>query len=139
MRGERSEFRLASENPDEFPAVASFNEAKYHDIPARLLKEMIRRTIFATDNESTRYALGGVLLEFSANRMTAVATDGRRLAKMDGPAQAIGGHGEGAAAKSATIVPTKSMQLIERRDYWTPTRRCNLPPARTTCWFAARG
>jgi DNA polymerase-3 subunit beta len=114
VRGERSEFNLASENPEEFPVVASFNEAKYHDIPARLLKEMIRRTIFATDNESTRYALGGVLLEFAANRMTAVATDGRRLAKMDGPAQTVGGHGDGAAAKSATIVPTKSMQLIER-------------------------
>jgi DNA polymerase-3 subunit beta len=33
---------------------------------------------------------------------------------MDGPAQGIGGHDEGAAATSATIVPTKSMQLIER-------------------------
>ena len=46
---------------------------------------MIRRTIFATDNESSRYALGGVLLEMAADKIIAVGTDGRRLAKMEVP------------------------------------------------------
>ena len=36
VRGERSEFRLPAENPHEFPAVAEFTEAKYHQLPARL-------------------------------------------------------------------------------------------------------
>lgn len=111
VRGERSEFRLPGENPAEFPTVASFDEASYHEIPARLLREMIRRTVFATDNESTRYALGGVLLELSENQITAVGTDGRRLAKMEGPGQSVGGHQTG---DNTTIVPTKAMHLIER-------------------------
>jgi DNA polymerase-3 subunit beta len=111
VRGERSEFKLPSENPDEFPTVASFNEDKYHETSARLLREMIRRTIFATDAESSRYALGGVLLEFTENKITAVGTDGRRLSRMEGPARAVGGH---AGAAANTIVPTRSMQLIER-------------------------
>lgn len=117
VRGERSEFRLASENPSEFPSVAAFNEEKYHEVPARLFKEMIRRTVFATDTESSRYALAGILLEFDEKKIVAVSTDGRRLARMEGPAQAIGGHGHGtgqAANGALTIVPTKSMQLIER-------------------------
>jgi DNA polymerase-3 subunit beta len=111
VRGERSEFKLPSENPDEFPAVTSFTETKYHEVPARLLKELIRRTLFATDTESSRYALGGVLLEMDQDKIIAVGTDGRRLAKMEGPAQSVGGHVTGDVM---TIVPARSMQLIER-------------------------
>ena len=111
VRGERSEFRLPAENPDEFPAVATFSESKYHEMPARLFKELVRRTAFATDNESSRYALGGVLLELTGEQVTAVGTDGRRLAKMAGPAKSVGGHQTG---DNTTIVPTKAMQLIDR-------------------------
>jgi len=112
IRGARSSFRLPAENPEEFPTVATFEEKKYHEIPARLLKELIRRTLFATDTESSRYALGGVLLVFDENQVTAVGTDGRRLAKMAGPAQAVEGHQT--AANATTIVPSRAMQLLER-------------------------
>lgn len=111
VRGERSEFKLPAENPDEFPAVTSFAESKYHELPARLLRELIRRTTFATDPESSRYALGGVLLEMHPDQIIAVGTDGRRLARMEGPAKSVGGHSTGEAT---TIVPTRAMQLIER-------------------------
>jgi DNA polymerase-3 subunit beta len=111
VRGERSEFRLPAENPDEFPTVTAFSESKYHELPARLLRELIRRTVFATDAESSRYALGGVLLEMTDDRITAVGTDGRRLARMEGPAKSVSGH---STADQTTIVPTKAMQLVER-------------------------
>ncbi len=111
VRGERSEFKLPAQNPDEFPEVAGFEEEKYHEVPARLFKELIRRTLFATDTESSRYALGGVLLEMETDKITAVGTDGRRLAKMEGPAMSVGGHETGEAM---TIVPTRSLQLIDR-------------------------
>jgi DNA polymerase-3 subunit beta len=111
VRGERSEFKLPAENPQEFPAVADFTDTAFHELSARLLREMIRRTIFATDNESSRYALGGVLLEMGPDKIIAVGTDGRRLAKMEVPARSEGGHQSG---DTMTIVPTKAMQLIER-------------------------
>jgi DNA polymerase-3 subunit beta len=112
VSGSRSKFRLPAENPDEFPEVATFDESKYHEVPARLMKELIRRTLFATDTESSRYALGGVLLVFDESKVTAVGTDGRRLAKMEGPAQSIEGHQT--AEKATTIVPSRAMQLLER-------------------------
>ena len=56
VRGERAQFRLPTENPDEFPTVAVFEEEKYHELPARFFREIVRRTAFATDNESSRYA-----------------------------------------------------------------------------------
>jgi DNA polymerase-3 subunit beta len=111
VRGDRSEFKLPAENPDEFPTVSGFAETKFHELPARLFKEVIRRTVFATDTESSRYALGGVLIELSGEKIIAVGTDGRRLAMMEGPSHAVEGHTTGDAT---TIVPTKAMQLIER-------------------------
>ncbi len=111
VRGQRSRFDLPSVNPDEFPAVIGFEEQTYHEVSARLLKELIRRTAFATDNESTRYALGGVLLEMTADNIIAVGTDGRRLAKMAGKSSSVGGH---STAEQATIVPSRAMHVIER-------------------------
>ncbi len=111
VRGERTEFQLPSENPDEFPDVVTFGEETYHELPGRFFRELIHRTVFATETESSRYALGGVLLEMTADGITGVATDGRRLAKQESPATAVKGHATG---DTMTIVPTRAMQLIER-------------------------
>ncbi len=111
VKGQRSEFNLPSINPSEFPPIAGFDETNFYDVSARLLKEVIRRTLFATDNDSSRYALGGIKLEADDHELTAVGTDGRRLAKMSGP---IARTGEAVAFGEATIVPSRSMQLIDR-------------------------
>ncbi|MEE8450315.1 MAG: DNA polymerase III subunit beta [Thermoguttaceae bacterium] len=111
VRGQHSEFQLPSENPDEFPAVIAFEEEAYHEMPARFFREIVRRTVFATDTESSRYALGGVLIELGPEEITAVATDGRRLARQTGPATSVGGHTSG---ETMTIIPTRAMQLLER-------------------------
>jgi DNA polymerase-3 subunit beta len=110
VSGARSEFHLPTENPDEFPEVASFEEERYHKLPARFFRELIRRTIFATDTESSRFALGGVLVEMKADHVIGVATDGRRLARQQGPAQAVGGH----ETPEGTIIPARSLQVLER-------------------------
>ena len=69
-----------------FPPWRRSTTRNFTSWPRRLFREMIRRTIFATDNESSRYALGGVLLEMGGDKIIGVGTDGRRLAKMEGPA-----------------------------------------------------
>ena len=111
ISGSRSRFRLPGSNPDEFPSVTGFEEEKYHVIPTRLFREMIRRTVFATDAESSRYALGGVLLEMEGSTVLAVGTDGRRLARMEGSGEPVGGH---QTSGNTTIVPTRAIQLMER-------------------------
>lgn len=108
--GDRSQFQFPTQNPDEFPAVSSFREEKYHELPARLFRELIKRTVFATDTESSRYALGGVLLELTSGSITGVGTDGRRLARQEGPAKSVAGH----ATSENTIIPTRAIQVMER-------------------------
>ncbi len=110
VAGARSEFFLPTENPDEYPEVVAFEESRYHKLAGRFFRELIRRTVFATDVESTRYALGGVLLEMTGNQVIGVGTDGRRLARQVGLGEAVGGH----ETRDSTIVPTRSMQLVER-------------------------
>jgi DNA polymerase III subunit beta len=111
IKGQFSRFELQSQNPDEFPEVPGFTDTDYFQISSKAFRELIRRTLFATDAESSRYALGGVLLEFGEHAVTAVGTDGRRLAKMESPIDKIGKPDLGSGA---TIVPSRSMQLIER-------------------------
>ncbi|MGV3608959.1 MAG: DNA polymerase III subunit beta [Planctomycetaceae bacterium] len=111
VSGERSEVRLPSQDVDEFPDIPVFEEKKYHIITAALFREIILRTEFSTDMESSRYALGGVLVELDSSKIVAVGTDGRRLAKMEGPAEAVGGHKTG---DSMTIIRTPSVRLIAR-------------------------
>lgn len=111
VKAPRSSFRLPAEDPQEFPAVATFPADACFEITTALARELVRRTAFATDNESSRYALGGVLLELTGKDVIAVGTDGRRLAKMEGPAVAAAGTTPAAAQP---IVPARAMQLIER-------------------------
>ena len=86
VRGLHSEFRLPGEDPSLYPEVPDFAATSYHVVAAADLRKLIRRTMFATDVESTRYALGGVLVELDAESITMVGTDGRRLARMVAPA-----------------------------------------------------
>lgn len=111
IKGVQAEFNLPIGNPDEFPTVAGFEETKYFEVPARLFKEMVRRTVFATDSESSRYALGGVLFEMTGEEVIAVGTDGRRLARMQGVGKPVEGHH---TTGMTTIVPTKTLSLMER-------------------------
>ncbi|MCX7414674.1 MAG: DNA polymerase III subunit beta [Planctomycetia bacterium] len=110
VKAPRSEFRLPAEDPMEFPSVATFPSEPCFELSTPLMRELVKRTVFATDNESSRFALGGVLLELTATGVTAVGTDGRRLAKMEGPAAAV----NGSPADAQPIVPARAMQLVER-------------------------
>src|SRR5437762_183029 len=42
--GQTTEYEMPGEDPAAFPDVPAFNEEKYHELTAGLLREMIRRT-----------------------------------------------------------------------------------------------
>ena len=106
----RNVFKFPTENPDEFPPISDFDEPNYLSIPARFLKEAIRRTIYATDSESGRYALGGVRFDLDGKTLCFVATDGRRLAKQEVTVQTVGDIPE----QMAVIATPRSLQIIDR-------------------------
>lgn len=75
----KSRFELPSQNADELPSIKADTEGDSIEVPAAALLSAIRRTKFATDQASTRYQLGGVLIEVDGEMLHLVATDGRRL------------------------------------------------------------
>ncbi len=111
VKGGHSQFELSTEDPAEFPPVAAFEDENYFTVAANTFREMIKRTIFATDVESTRYALGGVQMELNPEKATLAATDSRRLAVVNAPCQAVG---EVNVETTKPVIPSKAMQLIER-------------------------
>jgi DNA polymerase III subunit beta len=111
VQGLHSEFTLSAEDVNLFPDVPDFAAQSYHVIDAADLKRLIRRTIFATDVESTRYALGGVLVELTVESIAMVGTDGRRLARMSAPAAA---ENSPLPPPGSPVIPVKALKVIER-------------------------
>ena len=111
IRGQQAEFALPIEDASLFPEVPDFGATSYHIVLAGHLKRLIRRTIFATDLESARYALGGVLIELSEETIAMVGTDGRRLARMVAPCEV---EDTPPSPVGTPVVPVKALKLIER-------------------------
>jgi DNA polymerase-3 subunit beta len=113
VRGTTNEFDMPGEDPSAFPDVPAFAEEKFHEIAGGVLREMIKRTQFAAATEGqVRFgATTGILVEMEDEKASLVATDGRRLAMMTGPAKAHGGH---TTQGQMPVVPVKAMSLLER-------------------------
>ena len=81
--GEKCRFKLIGLPREEFPKFPEFKDKEIIKIEQAVLKEMIRLTSFAVSHEETRYILNGILMEISEDTVRMVATDGKRLAKVD--------------------------------------------------------
>lgn len=79
----RSQFRLATLDPDTFPVMKSDVDEISVSFVEHDLVALIESTQFAMAQQDVRYFLNGLLLEISANQVRTVATDGHRLAMSD--------------------------------------------------------
>ena len=77
---EGSLYKLATMNPDEFPELPKIEIENSIEIDQNLLKNMIRKTIFAVSTEESRPIFTGCLFEIENNKLSLVAVDGFRLA-----------------------------------------------------------
>jgi DNA polymerase III subunit beta len=112
MRG--GKYELPGGDPAEFPDVPTFDDGgRYHEITAGVLRTMIKRTQFAANRKDStaRFSVNGVLWEAEKGKARLVATDTKRLALMEGPAEL---YGEGDAKPHSHLVPLKAIALLER-------------------------
>ena len=77
---EGSLYKLATMNPEEFPELPKIEVEKSIEIDQNVLKNMIRKTIFAVSTEESRPIFTGCLFEVENNKLNLVAVDGFRLA-----------------------------------------------------------
>ncbi|CDE56058.1 MAG TPA: DNA polymerase III subunit beta [Clostridiales bacterium] len=73
-------YKLTTMNPDEFPELPKIEIENSIDLEQNMLKNMIRKTIFAVSTEENRPIFTGCLFEVENNKLNVVAVDGFRLA-----------------------------------------------------------
>lgn len=87
VKAGRGTWRLPIEDAAEFPACTNASGKPIAKLPADQFRNLMHTVKFATDKESSRYALGGVLIEYERpedkeshyGRLSFVASDGRRM------------------------------------------------------------
>ena len=108
IRAGASFFKIHGLPAEEFPPIPSFTDEKKITLEQNALKSILRRTSYAVSTEETRYVLNGIFFSLGDQRMTVVATDGRRLALVDEEAEL------GEDSKGEFIVPTKAINELNR-------------------------
>jgi DNA polymerase III subunit beta len=108
IRSGQSFFKILGLPEDEFPPLPKFEDAKTVTIPQKALLDGLRKTSYAISTDETRYVLNGVLFSFKDNKLTLVATDGRRLAMLDIELEFPRSH------ETDIIVPTKAVTELQR-------------------------
>jgi DNA polymerase-3 subunit beta len=96
---------LPTEDVVEFPHWEPANLVAICRLPADQFARAARATVYATDNESSRYALGGVLIEVANGNPTWIGTDGRRMAIVETET-------DQAVDDSKTIIPARTMSAV---------------------------
>ena len=99
----RSRFTLASLPAEQFPNIDIQPGYLSFTIPQNQLKTLFQRTYFAMAQQDVRYYLNGLLLEMNDHLLTAVATDGHRLALNSTPIHCP------ETKKTTVIVPRKGV------------------------------
>jgi DNA polymerase III subunit beta len=78
-----SHFKLNGMSDEEFPPLPKLDGGHVYGLDQPVFREMLQKTAYAASTDETRYILNGVLMSFAENKLTMVATDGRRLALID--------------------------------------------------------
>ena len=100
-------WRLPIEDPAEFPSWPDHECKPIARLPADQFLTLANAVRFATDSESSRYALGGVCVEFKDGTLSLVATDGRRLCVASAEI-------DQACDDSQTLVPRRAIDVLVR-------------------------
>jgi len=79
----RSRFMLSTLPANDFPTMEKSEGMQSIDIDQNTLKYLFEKTAFAMAHQDVRYYLNGLFLDVKPDGLTAVATDGHRLAKVE--------------------------------------------------------
>ena len=83
IRCGQSFFKILGLPEEEFPPLPKQTDARTFTISQQILRDALKKTSYAISTDETRYVLNGILFSFKENKLTLVATDGRRLALVD--------------------------------------------------------
>jgi DNA polymerase III subunit beta len=101
-----SSMRLFGIAPDDFPEGEKIRTEKQFSIDQDAFKQMLSKTVYAVSYEESRYILNGVLLKIKDQKISAVATDGRRLAVVEQEIEVL------KDLEGDVVIPTKAVNEV---------------------------
>jgi DNA polymerase-3 subunit beta len=72
-------FKIMGINSEEFPPLPTFENRKVFELSQDEIVNMLKSVSYAQSTDENRYILNGVYFNFADEKLTLVATDGRRL------------------------------------------------------------
>ena len=111
-----SVFKIMGMGKEEFPPMPEFADEKSVALEQEELATMLKSVSYAQSSDETRYILNGVYFSFKDDKLTLVATDGRRLALTSKELTTPEGAG-------SIILPAKTVsELVRMLDKGTKVR-----------------
>lgn len=107
IKAGRGTWTLPTEDSSEYPAWNVVGAKPVARLPVDQFRRAVKGVVFAVDEESSRFALGAVLIEVKGDTVTFVATDGRRLS-------CVTCEHDLAVDDSQTLVPAHAMAIMAR-------------------------
>jgi DNA polymerase-3 subunit beta len=108
-------FNIVGISPEEYPVFPTYSTREFMKIDAKVLSEMIEKTIYSVSNDETRYHLNGVYFERSMEKdvpiYKMVATDGHRLSLVSRKGAASDNN---EAFNQGVIIPRKGLNEIRK-------------------------
>ncbi len=101
-------FKIMGMPEEEFPPLPKFDGKRDFNLSQAVLRDMLKKTAYAVSNDETRFVLNGVLMSFKDDKLTIVATDGRRLALVEHDLEFAKGN------EQDVILPTKAVNELLR-------------------------
>ncbi|MBU1871150.1 DNA polymerase III subunit beta [Patescibacteria group bacterium] len=113
ISSKESVFHLFGLPKEDFPVFPEYEKEKSFKMASTLIKEMIKKTIFATAVDEVRYVLNGVFFVVHGSECKMVATDGHRLAFIKKTLPQVE-QASSLLIESEVIIPTKALTEVNR-------------------------
>lgn len=107
IRYRDSEGEINSLPADDYPVIKELKDAKFFTITGKNFRDLINKVSFCVSLDESRPILKGVLLSIEGEEITAVATDGYRLAKYVKTLESSDGN-------ICSVIPARSLNEISR-------------------------
>lgn len=107
IKSGKSEFKIAGQSPENFPDVDSFTPTGSLTLGSKILRDMVRQTLFCASQDASRLTLCGENIRVTENRIEMCAIDGFRIAHSE---MEIAYDGDG----FNMIVPSKTLSEMIR-------------------------
>ena len=101
-------FKIMGIGSEEFPPLPTFENRKVFELAQDEIVNMLKSVSYAQSNDENRYILNGVYFNFADEKLTLVATDGRRLG-LTGLELEVNEENAG-----SLILPAKTVAELER-------------------------